>query len=303
MGLLVSIRQMLSLIRFSHTVFALPFALFAAVMAWVANAHARPPRPWRWQELAGVVVCMVGARSVAMAVNRIADRRWDAQNPRTASRHLPAGLVRLPAVVCFAIASCLVFLLGTVLLLPNRLPLYLAFPVLAFLVGYSYCKRFTAWTHFYLGAAVGLAPVASWLAIRGPQVLDAPGDLLPAVVLGGAVMAWVAGFDLIYACQDAAFDRQVGLSSVPARWGTVRALRLAALCHLATIVLLALLPLSFPYLGWIYAIGIVAVALLLVYEHALVRPSDLTRVNRAFFHVNAILSIGLFVVGTVDLLL
>ncbi|MFV2069709.1 MAG: 4-hydroxybenzoate octaprenyltransferase [Pirellulales bacterium] len=303
MGPLVSVRQMLSLIRFIHTVFALPFALFAAVMAWVANAHARPPWPWRWQELAGIMVCMVGARSAAMAINRIADRRWDAQNPRTATRHLPAGLVRLATVVWFSIASCLLFLFGTALFLPNHLPLYLALPVLIFLVGYSYSKRFTAWTHFYLGAALGLAPVASWIAIRGQQVVRAPSDLLPAVVLGAAVMSWVAGFDLIYACQDAAFDRRVGLSSIPARWGIARALRLAALCHLGTIVLLALLPLSFPTLGWIYVSGIVAVALLLIYEHALVRPDDLTRVNLAFFHVNAILSIGLFVVGTLDLLL
>lgn len=302
MGLLVSLRQMLALIRFSHTVFALPFALFAAVMAWVANAHDRPPRPWRWQELAGVVVCMVAARSVAMAINRMADRRWDAQNPRTAGRHLPTGQVRLSTVVWFTLAACLLFLAGTLLFLPNRLPLYLALPVLLFLAGYSYTKRFTSWTHFYLGAALGLAPVAAWIAIRGQQVLDAPSDLLPAAVLGAAVLSWVAGFDLIYACQDEAFDRRAGLSSVPARWGAAAALRLAAACHLATVLLLAALPVTFPHFGWIYPSGVAAVAALLLYEHALVRPDDLTRVNVAFFHVNAVLSLGLLLIGTVDLL-
>src|SRR5262249_44319732 len=156
----------------------------------------------------------------------------------------------------------------------------LAVPILAFLLGYSYTKRFTALAHFWLGAALMLAPVAAWIAIRGELAW-------PPVVLGGAVLLWVAGFDIIYACQDVDYDLQRGLRSVPARLGVPAALRLAALCHMGTIALLFALPAVYPLLGWIYLAGIVAVAILLVYEHWLVRPDDLTRVNIAFFNVNA----------------
>jgi 4-hydroxybenzoate polyprenyltransferase len=301
--MLKTFRQLLELIRFSHTVFALPFAMLAAVMAWTAGARSEPPRNWRWQELAGIVICMVAARSAAMALNRLADRQLDAANPRTAGRHLPAGLLSVGRVRTFAAASMVLFVLGTLLFLPNRLPLYLAVPVLAMLWGYSYAKRFTALAHFWLGAALGLSPVAAWIAIRGDAVLARPSDLIPAVVLGAAVTTWVAGFDIIYACQDYEVDRQAGLHSVPVRLGVANSLRLAALCHAATVALLAALPLAFPLLGWIYWAGIAAVAALLIYEHALVRPDDLTRINKAFFQVNAVISLGLFAVGSIDLLL
>jgi 4-hydroxybenzoate polyprenyltransferase len=301
--MLKTLRHLLELIRFSHTVFALPFAMLAAMMAWTAGARSVPPHPWRWQELAGIVVCMVTARSAAMALNRLADRELDAGNPRTVGRHLPAGLISVARVRLFAAASGLLFILATCLFLPNRLPLYLAAPVIALLWGYSYAKRFTSLAHFWLGAALGLSPIAAWIAIRGDVALAHPIDLLPAIVLAAAVMAWVAGFDIIYACQDYDVDRQSGLHSVPVRLGIAGSLRLAAICHAATVALLAALPLVYPWLGWIYWAGIAAVAALLVYEHALVRPDDLTRVNRAFFQVNAVISLGLFAVGTLDLLL
>ncbi|RIK82640.1 MAG: 4-hydroxybenzoate octaprenyltransferase [Planctomycetota bacterium] len=297
------LRLILEMIRFSHTLFALPFALLAAAMAWAADAASDPPRPWRWQDLLGIVLCMVAARSAAMAINRLADRRTDAANPRTAGRHLPAGLLSAASVATFAVACGAAFVAATLLFLPNRLPLYLSIPVLTVLAAYSYTKRFTSLSHFWLGLSLMLAPVSAWIAIRGEIMLGYPTDVLPAVVLGGAVLFWVAGFDIIYACQDVDFDRAAGLNSVPARLGVRRSLRLAALCHAAMIGLLAALPAVATQisLGWIYGAGIAAVAVLLIYEHALVRPDDLSRVNRAFFHVNAVISLGLLIIGVLDL--
>ncbi len=336
--MLKTVRHFLSLIRFSHTVFALPFALLAALMAWrlqflnnlaesrravgdhdldvvlkLLNEHLiawlnsqEIPEQWRgfavrWQEVVGILLCMVFARSAAMAFNRLADRRLDAANPRTAGRHLPAGTLNGKQVAAFAAICSALFVASTLLFLPNQLPLYLSVPVLAFLLGYSYAKRFTSLAHFWLGAALALSPVAAWIAIRGEVVTANPRDLLPALVLGGAVWMWVAGFDIIYACQDFEYDRTAGLHSVPVRLGVAGALRLAAACHLATIVLLAVLPLVYRPLGGIYWAGVAAVAALLVYEHALVRPDDLARVNTAFFNVNAVISLGLLAVGTLDL--
>lgn len=331
--MLQTIRHFLSLVRFSHTIFALPFALLAALMAWrlsfvedlwAWDSAEDPPdavhwlgstrafsMDWsdspgfaiRWQELVGILLCMVAARSAAMAFNRLADRTLDANNPRTASRHLPAGILSVGQVTAFAAICSVGFIASTLLFLPNRLPLYLSVPVLAFLLGYSYAKRFTSLAHYWLGVALALAPIAAWIAIRGEIVMERPADLLPAVVLGAAVAAWVAGFDVIYACQDVDYDRQAGLRSIPVRLGVAGALRLAATSHLATILLLACVPLVFPPFHWIWWMGITAVAALLVYEHALVRPNDLARVNAAFFNVNAIISMGLLVAGGVDLVL
>lgn len=288
------LRMILEMIRFSHTVFALPFALLSAVMAWNLSAHETPGTSWHWQEVVGIIACMVFARSAAMAFNRLADRRFDAENPRTAMRHLPAGLLSVKSVTAFAVACAAAFIAATLLFLPNRWPIYLSLPVLGFLLGYSYTKRFTALAHFWLGAALMLAPVAAWIAVRGELAW-------PPVVLGAAVLLWVAGFDIIYACQDVDYDRDRGLRSFPVRLGVPRALRLAAACHLGTVALLFLLPIAYPLLGWIYLAGIAVVALLLIYEHWLVRPDDLTRVNMAFFNVNAVISIGLFVVAALDL--
>jgi 4-hydroxybenzoate polyprenyltransferase len=193
---------------------------------------------------------------------------------------------------------------GTLLFLPNRLPLYLSLPLLAFLFLYSYAKRFTALAHFWLGAALMAAPISAWIALRGDAVVANPADILPALVLGIAVLLWVAGFDIIYGCQDEAFDRRARLRSIPASLGTPAALRLAAACHAGMVVALFALPLVSPALslGWAYLAGVAAVAALLIYEHAIVRPDDLTRVNVAFFHVNAVVGIGLFVVSSIDLL-
>jgi 4-hydroxybenzoate polyprenyltransferase len=296
--------QLLEMIRFSHTLFALPFALLAAVMAWRTPPRADlPSAPFRWQDLVGIVLCMVMARSAAMAFNRLADRQLDAENPRTQTRHLPAGVLSTASVAAFAVGCAIGFVASTLLFWPNWLPLALSGPVLGFLLAYSYTKRFTALAHFWLGAALMLAPVSAWIAIRGQVLLADPLDLLPAVVLGGAVLCWVAGFDIIYACQDAEFDRRRGLHSVPARFGVAGALRLAAACHAAMVVLLVGLPLVHDGFGWLYWAAVVAVAALLVYDHRLVRPDDLTRVNQAFFQVNAVLSLGLLIVGSLDLLL
>ncbi len=302
--MLKAVRHILEMIRFSHTLFALPFALLAAVMAWTTPAPDGSHlhfQPWQW---AGILICMVGARSAAMAFNRLVDRKFDAENPRTKMRHLPAGLLSASSVWVFTLASSCLFVAGTLLFLPNWLPLALGLPVLFFLLGYSYAKRFTSLAHFWLGVALMLAPVCVWIALRGQILLSQPTDILPAVMLGAAVLAWVAGFDIIYACQDADFDRAARLRSIPAALGVLGALRLAAICHLMTLGLLALLPFACPQVGfgWIYAAGVAAVSALLVYEHALVKPNDLTRVNLAFFNINVVISMGLFIVGTIDLL-
>ncbi len=301
------IKKLLEMIRFSHTIFALPFAMLAAMMAWAAPAPGGDVG-FRWLHLVGILVCMVGARSAAMAFNRLADREIDAGNPRTAKRHLPAGELSVASVVAFTIASTLVFIAGTCVFLPNYLPLAASLPVLGVLFGYSYTKRFTSLAHFWLGIALLLSPICAWLAVRGLVVIENPRDVMPAVVLGLAVLFWVAGFDMIYACQDFEFDRQKQLKSIPVRLGIGGALRLAAICHAIMVALLLTLPLveflgGPPLgLGWLYWATVGGVALLLIYEHLLVRPDDLNRVNVAFFNVNAIISLGLLVAGALDLL-
>jgi 4-hydroxybenzoate polyprenyltransferase len=283
-----TLRLFLGLIRFSHTIFALPFALSAAVLAWQVV-------PFHWQHLLGIMLCMVCARSAAMAFNRIVDRRLDAKNPRTAGRHLPAGLLNLPAVVAFFVFSAAGFVVSTMLFWPNRWPLLLALPVLVFICGYSFAKRFTALAHVWLGASLMLAPLAAWIALRGME------SLLTPVILGLIVLFWVAGFDILYACQDVEFDRQAKLHSVPATVGVPRALNIAAGSHAVMALLLIVLWLvAQPALGWIYLIGICIVIALLIYEHRLVRPDDLNRVNAAFFQVNAVISLGLFALIVID---
>jgi 4-hydroxybenzoate polyprenyltransferase len=286
----------LELIRFSHTVFALPFALTGAVLAW---KHAG----FQWVQLAGILLCMVFARSAAMAFNRLTDRRMDAANPRTAGRHLPAGRLTPAAVWLFTLFCAAGFVASTLLFLravpPNPWPLYLSAPVLAFVGAYSLTKRFTALTHFWLGASLMLAPVAAWIAIRGD---DAWTTLATPLLLGGAVLFWVAGFDILYACQDVDFDRKARLHSVPAAIGVRASLRTALACHVVMLGLLAALYWAArPDLGWIYLAGVSAVASLLAYEHWIVRPDDLSRVNRAFFQVNGVISVGLFIVVLVQL--
>ena len=292
------IRQLLEMIRFSHTLFALPFALLAAAMAWAANRR-RPPLPFRWRDLLGILVCMAAARSAAMAFNRLADRRLDALNPRTRTRHLPTGALSVAAVAAFTVV-CVAGFRGRHALVSAAQPDSACtprVPVLAFLFGYSYAKRFTVLSHFWLGAALMLAPLAAWVAIRGELAW-------PPLVLGGAVLLWVAGFDMIYACQDVEFDVTMRLRSVPARFGV--AARPAAGRRLPPRHGRCCWPpcrWSTPRFGSIYLAGVAAMAALLLYEHWLVRPDDLSRVNRAFFQVNAVVSLGLLAVGTLDLLL
>ena len=302
------LKKLLEMIRFSHTIFALPFALLAALMAWVAPVGEAPAIEFNWLHLLGILICMVGARSAAMAFNRLVDRKIDALNPRTAKRHLPAGELSVASVTAFTIGSTLIYFLGMMLFLPNWLPLALSLPVLLVLFGYSYTKRFTPLAHFWLGLALMLAPICAWVAVRGLVVMQSPADVTPAVILGLAVLFWVAGFDMIYACQDYEYDKEKGLKSIPVMLGVSGALRLAAICHAVMIALLVALPLLSGVLGpnlnlgIVYWLGVAAVAALLIYEHSLVRPNDLDRVNLAFFNVNAVVSVGLFVVVAIDLL-
>ena len=294
----------LELVRFSHTIFALPFAVMAALIAarvGVAEGVGTSGAAGWLRPAAGIVLCMVSARTAAMAFNRLVDRAFDAANPRTASRHLPRGALGTGEVMLLVVGSCAAFVASTLLFLPNWLPLVLALPVLAWLLGYSYAKRFTMLAHVWLGVALGLAPVAAWIALRGPVLLTNPADILPAAILGLAVTAWVAGFDTIYACQDAAFDAAHGLQSLPARLGVPRALRLAAVLHGIALLLLALLPLTVPQLGPIYWCGYAAIWALLLWEHAIVRPDDLSRVNEAFFTANALIGLTLLAVIAADL--
>jgi 4-hydroxybenzoate polyprenyltransferase len=290
--MLAAVRNLLELVRFSHTVFALPFALLSAALAW-------RDEPFRWPDLVGILLCMVFARSAAMAFNRLADRHLDARNPRTAGRHLPAGTLSVGAVVAFTLVTAGGFVASTLLFLlrepPNPWPLYLSGPVLLFVLGYSLTKRFTSLAHFWLGAALMLAPVAAWIAVRGLV------DLLPPTLLGLAVLFWVSGFDILYACQDVDFDKTAGLHSVPARFGVPASLRIAAACHAVMFGLLVGLGFASPHLGAVYFSGLAAIGLLLVVEHRLVRPDDLTRVNRAFFHVNGVISVGLLALVLVQL--
>lgn len=283
---------LLEMIKFSHTLFALPFAIMGAILASSrGGVVVHGIKPW-----AGILICMVGARSAAMAFNRLVDRQIDARNPRTATRHLPAGLLSVWSVGLFTVISAAVFVVGTALFLPeNPWPLRLSFPVLLWLLGYSLAKRFTSLAHVWLGLALGMAPAAAWVALRAELSWE-------PVLLGLAVCCWVAGFDILYACQDFEFDRAAGLHSIPSRFGLVRSLRLAAILHLMMVVLLLSLGVMMP-LGPVYFVGVLAVAMLLIYEHWLVSPQDLSKVNLAFFQVNIVISLGLLVLTVIDLAL
>lgn len=285
-GLLESTRTTLEMIKFEHTLFALPFALLGAVLA----ADGLPPaRVIFW-----IIVAMVGARSAAMAFNRLVDRDYDARNPRTSRRAIPAGLVSLRFVRFFITgASALFFLAASQL---NRLTLQLSPVALGCVLFYSYTKRFTTWSHLVLGWCLGIAPSAAWIAVRGSL-----SDPIP-YLLSLAVLTWVAGFDIIYACQDVDFDRKVGLYSLPARWGIGPALWMARGLHLVTFLsLVAVFLLArLRVLGFL---GLAVTAALLVRQHRLVAPNDLSRVNEAFFTTNAWLSVILLILMGGDVLL
>jgi 4-hydroxybenzoate polyprenyltransferase len=253
------------MIRFSHSVFALPFALTAATLAARERGITGGQVLW-------IVVAMVAARSAAMGFNRLADRAHDAENPRTTLRELPRGVLSAGEVIVFVGLSAAVFVLAAAML--NPLCLALSPVALAIVLGYSYTKRFTAASHLVLGLALAVAPVGAWLAVRGR--FEAP-----PLVLALAVLLWVAGFDTIYACQDVDFDRAAGLHSLPARIGVARALGLARAMHAGAVALLAALYWVVP-LHPLYLAGVAGVAALLVWEHSLVRPTDLGRVMQAF---------------------
>jgi 4-hydroxybenzoate polyprenyltransferase len=280
-----SARAFLSLVVFAHTVFALPFALLSAVLA---TRGVPPARTLLW-----ILVAMVGARSAAMSFNRIVDRRIDARNPRTARREIPAGVVSPAAAAVFCAASAALFVVAAAQL--NPLCLALSPVALAIVLGYSYAKRYTAFAHLLLGLALALAPVGAWAAVTG-------GFALPPVLLGFAVLFWVAGFDVIYSLQDEEFDRANGLRSIPARFGAARALQIARLFHGATLVLLYAVFLAVDG-GWLFGAGVVVAGLFLVRQHRLVSPGDLSRVNAAFFTANGWLSVAVFLLGAADVLL
>lgn len=289
-GFTRKLQQILEMIKFSHTLFALPFALMGAVLAVSKpGVVVHGSKPW-----VGILLCMVGARSAAMAFNRVVDRNIDASNPRTKTRHIPAGLLSASGVALFTLASALIFVAGTAIFLPeNPWPLRLSVPVLLWLLGYSLAKRFTFLAHVWLGFALGMAPAAAWVALRGELSL-------PPVLLGLAVMFWVSGFDILYACQDYEFDKSAGLHSIPARFGIARSLKIAAVLHFLMVLMLIGTGLAMP-LGVAYFAGVGLVALLLIYEHRLVGPNDLSKVNQAFFQVNIVISIGLLAVTIADI--
>jgi 4-hydroxybenzoate polyprenyltransferase len=276
----------LGLVKFSHSIFALPFALSSA---WLAAGGVPSARV-----LVLVIACSVAARTAAMAFNRLVDRRFDALNPRTAGRELPSGQVTPRAAAALVALSSAVFIACAYLL--NPLCGALSVPVLAVLLGYSFTKRFTWLSHAALGLALALAPLGAWLAVRGSFA----GDLAPPLLLAGAVSCWVFGFDLIYACQDAAFDRERGLRSIPARFGVAAALRAARGLHVGTAALLGLFAWR-AELGWLYWIALGLACALLVWEHGLVSPGDLSRVDVAFFTLNGWVGVGLFLGLALDL--
>ncbi len=292
----------LGLIRFSHTLFALPFAALATVMAIATPLPGGDAVTVRFRDLLGILLCMVAARSAAMAFNRLVDHKIDADNPRTKGRHLPAGVLSRKAVVWFTVGCGVLLIASTAMFLPNWIPLAASVPVLFFLLGYSLAKRFTSGAHLWLGVALSLSPICAWVAIRGPVVFAWPSDLVAPLLLAAAVAAWVTGFDIIYACQDQAFDAAAGLHSVPSRFGVAGAFRIAAGSHL--VMLLALLPGLAPNVGfgWLYGITLVCITALVVRQHTLVRPNDLNRVNEAFFHANVAISVLLLVAGSIDCL-
>src|SRR5438105_5147403 len=275
--ILRNIRTTLEMIKIEHTLFALPFAFLGAVLA--ARGF-----PSLWQIL-WIVVAMIGARSTAMAFNRIADREYDARNPRTKMRAIPAGALSVGFVFVFTIASAVIFFLAAAML--NRLTLLLSPVALASVVLYSYTKRWTLLSHLVLGWCLGIAPTGAWIAVRG--AIDSPIPLLLSLI----VMLWTAGFDVLYACQDFDFDRRESLYSIPARFGIARALWISRLLHAGAFA--ALVALYFQTnLGPLAIIGIVATGALLIYQHTLVRASDLSKLNAAFFTTNAFVSVILF---------
>jgi 4-hydroxybenzoate polyprenyltransferase len=276
-GLTAKLKTTLEMIKFEHTLFALPFAFLGAVMA----ANGLPT----WQQILWITLAMVGARSAAMTFNRIVDREIDAKNPRTANRELPSGKLSVEFAWVFLFVSIGIFLLAAYSL--NWLTFVLSPVALVSVLGYSYAKRFTSFAHLLLGWSLAISPTAAWIAVRGAIDSEVP------LLLSLFVLMWTAGFDVMYACQDYEFDRRAGLRSIPARFGIARSLWIARLFHFQAFIVLLLLYLV-SGLGVVALIGVGAVALLLIYQHTLVKATDLSKMNAAFFTTNAFVSIILF---------
>ena len=279
------LKIILEMIKFEHTIFALPFAIMSAFIA----AEGIPPLP----KLGWILVAMVGGRSCAMAFNRLVDAKIDSENPRTAMRAIPAGLITKGAVSVFTLVSAGLLVLAAWRL--NPLAFALSPVALAVIMGYSYTKRFTALSHLWLGLALSISPVGAWIAIKGQF------DWTP-IILCCVVLLWTAGFDIIYACQDVNFDRKHGLHSIPARLGIRWALWVSSALHVVAVLLLFGIPLL-TELGLFYYIGVGIVILIFIYEHAIVKPNDLSRVNLAFFTLNGMISLVLMALSIADILL
>jgi 4-hydroxybenzoate polyprenyltransferase len=271
------LKMTLGMIKFEHTLFALPFAFLGALLA--ADGI-----PTLWQ-IVWITLAMVGARSAAMTFNRIADRDIDAKNPRTQNRELPSGKLSVRFAWAFLAASVVLFVTAAYML--NWLTFLLSPVALASVLGYSYAKRFTSAAHLLLGWALAISPTGAWIAVRG--TIDSPEPILLSLF----VLMWTAGFDVLYACQDLEYDRHAGLRSIPARFGVKNSLRIAKLFHFQAFIVLVILYFA-TALGWPTLIGVVAVAALMIYQHSLVKPNDLSRMNAAFFTANAFVSVILF---------
>ncbi len=271
------LKTTLRMIKFEHTLFALPFAFLGAVLA----ADGLPT----WWQILWITVAMFGARSAAMTFNRLIDRKFDAENPRTANRELPSGKLSVSFAWAFLIVSVILFEIAAYSL--NWLTFALSPVALFCILGYSYAKRFTSFAHLILGWSLAISPAAAWIAVRGAIDSEIP------LLLSLLVMMWTAGFDVLYACQDFEFDKKAGLRSIPARFGIKRALRIARLFHAQAFIVLLLLFLITD-LGWLAFVGVLAVGALMIYQHTLVKADDLSRMNAAFFTTNAMVSIILF---------
>ena len=290
-GLKSKISNYASLIRFSHTIFAFPFAMASVVLAW-------PRHPVTLRTLAWILVAMVGARSAAMGFNRLADRRFDALNPRTKGWELPRGTVKASEAIFLTVAMSLLFVFAAYQL--SWLCFLLSPLALAIIFFYSLTKRFTWASHLFLGLALAIAPIGAWLAVAGAAL--SVSELATPFLLGFAVLFWLAGFDIIYSLQDHEFDRQQGLNSIPVRFGVAGALRLSSFFHLTTIIFLALVGVT-AGLGFMYWIGFAAVAVVLSWEHRIVTAHDLSRIDRAFFDYNAYVSLAYLLATLADTML
>ncbi len=265
------------IIKFSHTIFSLPFAISAVILA----QRRYPMTAW---DIFWILLAMVGARSAAMGFNRIADIEFDAKNPRTANREIPSGKLSLNAAVIFVILFSALFIFASAMI--AEICFYLSFPVLAVLLFYSYTKRFTWFSHIYLGFAISLAPIGAWIAI-------AKSFSMPIVLLSLALMTYIAGFDILYACQDKQFDEQEGLFSIPVRFGIERSLSIAAILHIVSFICFVMIFFVFE-MQIIYLISVILIGALYRVEHGLLKPHDLTHIDIAFFHVNSLISITVF---------